>query len=251
MPVLTEVADGVHVATSAVYLATSTVVVAPDRTCLVVDPGVTAREIDALSSAIQARGWRPIAVWSTHGHWDHLLDGGIFSGLPRWSSGFPTDVETLMAERDEDDELARALLAAPGDSPAPVVVAPPVPFPAAGDLLDWDGPTVRVLVHDAHAPGSTALILPGPDVLVAGDLLSDVEIPVLDLSSPDPVGSYRSALDALAGTASVVIPGHGHVGELAPRLAADLAYLDGADDARHADPWLATVHASQLAALGS
>ena len=186
MSVLVEVAEGVHVATSAVYMTTSTVLVAPDRSCLVVDPGVTAHEIDVLSSAIRLHGWTPIAVWSTHGHWDHLLDGGIFTGLPRWSGGWPVDIETLMTERDEDDELARVLLASPGDSPAPVVVAPPVLYPSVGGLLDWPGPPVRVVTHGAHAPGSTSLVVPSADVLVAGDLLSDVEIPLLDLSVARP-----------------------------------------------------------------
>ena len=43
------------------------------------------------------------------------------------------------------------------------------------------------------------------------------------------------------------MPGHGHVGPLADRVAADLAYLAGssADDLRLHDPWLAAVHESQ------
>ncbi|WP_051640079.1 MBL fold metallo-hydrolase [Cellulomonas sp. URHE0023] len=249
---LVEVADGVHVATSAVYLTTSTVVVAPGGVCLVVDPGVTAHEIDLLSSAIQGRGWRPIAAWSTHGHWDHLLDGGMFTGLPRWSAGWPVDVETLTNERDHDPELARALAAAPGDSPAPVGAAPPVPYPSVVDgQLDWPGPAIHVVAHDAHAPGSTSLVIPSADVLVAGDLLSDVEIPLLDMSSPDPVGTYRAALAQLAGTAHLVVPGHGHVGPLAPRVAADLAYLAGSstDDPRLHAAWLVAAHESQRSAL--
>ncbi|WP_231384065.1 MBL fold metallo-hydrolase [Cellulomonas sp. URHD0024] len=233
------------------YITTSTVVVAPDRSCLVVDPGVTAHEIDLLSSSIRVHGWRPVAVWSTHGHWDHLLDGGMFTGLPRWSGGWPVDVETLMTERDEDDELARVLLASHGDSPAPVVVPPPVRYPSKDGWLDWDGPLVRVVEHAAHAPGSTSLVVPSADALVAGDVLSDIEIPLLDLSAPDPVGTYRAALDLLAGTASLVVPGHGHVGPLSPRVAADRAYLDGsfAGDARLLDPWLAAVHEAQRAVL--
>lgn len=231
-------------------MTTSTVLVAPDRSCLVVDPGVTAHEIDLLSSAIRIHGWRPIAVWSTHGHWDHLLDGGLFTGLPRWASGSPVDVETLMNERDEDDELARVLLASHGDSPAPVAVAPSLRYPSVDGLLDWPGPSVRVVEQAAHAPGSTSLVVPSADVVVAGDLLSDVEIPLLDLSAPDPVGTYRAGLDLLAGTASLVIPGHGHVGPLADRLAADRAYLDGSfDDERLHDPWLAAVHEAQLEVL--
>ena len=248
---LAEVADGVHVATSAVYTTTSTVLVAPDRSCLVVDPGVTAHEIESLSSSVRSRGWRPVAVWSTHGHWDHLLDGGLFTSLPRWSGGWPVDVETLTAERDQDEELARVLRASPSDSPAPVLVTPPVRYPSADGLLDWSGPPLRVVVHGAHAPGSTALVVQSADVLVAGDLLSDVEIPLLDLSADDPLGSYLAGLELLAGTASLVIPGHGHVGSLAERLAADLAYLSGSsvDDPRLHAPWLAAVHESQRHAL--
>ncbi|WP_426592310.1 MBL fold metallo-hydrolase [Cellulomonas sp. McL0617] len=232
-------------------MTTSTVLVAPDRSCLVVDPGVTAHEIDVLSSAIRLHGWRPVAVWSTHGHWDHLLDGGIFTGLPRWSGGWPVDVETLMTERDEDEELARVLLSFPGDSPAAVTVAPPLRYPAVDGLLDWAGPPVRVIEHGAHSPGSTSLVVPSADVLVAGDVLSDVEIPLLDLSDENPARTYRAALDLLAGTAALVVPGHGHVGALADRLAADLAYLSGAsdDDPRLLDPWLVAVHESQRHAL--
>ena len=74
---------------------------------------------------------------------------------------------------------------------------------------------------------------------------------LLALPSPDPVGTYRAALTQLAGTASLVVPGHGHVGPLADRVAADLAYLAGssADDLRLHDPWLAAVHESQRIAL--
>jgi len=246
----------VHVATSAVYATTSTVLVAPDGSCLVVDPGVTAHEIAALSSAIHDRGWSPVAVWSTHGHWDHLLDGALFRGLPRWSGGWPVDGETLTAERDADEVLAHALLADPTDSPAPIS-QPPVPYPRVDGLLAWQGAPTRVLEHSAHAAGSTALVVASAGVLLAGDLLSDVEIPLLDLGAPDPIGDYRAALTAMSTLSlDLVVPGHGHVGALAPRVAADLAYLDALaagsdpDDPRLADPWSAAVHDSHRAAVG-
>ncbi|HWG03332.1 MAG TPA: hypothetical protein VG164_15975 [Trebonia sp.] len=62
-------------------------------------------------------------------------------------------------------------------------------------------------------------------------MCSDVEIPLLDLESADPLGSYRAALDRLASVAGVrvVVPGHGRPGDAAAfrsRLAADAAYLD-------------------------
>ena len=49
--------------------------------------------------------------------------------------------------------------------------------------------------------------------LVAGDMLSDILIPMLDLSgSADPIEDYLAALQLLEGVAGdvdVVIPGHG------------------------------------------
>jgi glyoxylase-like metal-dependent hydrolase (beta-lactamase superfamily II) len=253
---LVEVAPGVHVATSAVYATTSTVVVGAGGTCLVVDPAVTAGEVDGLASTLLDRGWTPVAVWSTHAHWDHALDGARFAHLPRWSDGSAaTDRETLAAERDADGELART-----GQDPAPIAAAA-LPYPRRSPgVLDWPGPPVQVLVHAGHARPHTALVLPEAGVLVAGDMLSDVEIPLLDLSSDDPVGDYLAALDLLGSvTADVVVPGHGRVGdasELRRRVAADRAYLSalvhGTEpaDERLSAPWVAAAHAAHRAAVG-
>ena len=250
---LVEVAPGVHVATSTVYTTTSTVVVGADGACLVVDPAVTAREVDGLAATIRARGWTPVAVWSTHAHWDHVLDGPALAHVPRWSAGASaTDRETLAAERDADPELARS-----GEPPAPVAAAA-VPYPQQSPgVLAWPGARVEVLVHGAHATPHTALVLPDAGVLVAGDMLSDVEIPLLDLSADDPVGDYVRALALLEATgADVVVPGHGHVGsDLGRRVAADRAYLAAlvagveiADD-RSALPWTAAAHEAHREAV--
>ena len=66
-------------------------------------------------------------------------------------------------------------------------------------MLEWGGPLVEVLEHDGHASGHAALHLPGDGVLVAGDRVSDVEVPLLDLKSgaPDPLGDYEGGLTVL------------------------------------------------------
>jgi hydroxyacylglutathione hydrolase len=80
-------------------------------------------------------------------------------------------------------------------------------------------------------------------------MCSDIEIPLLDLGSADPFGGYRRGLGMLAALpgVTVVVPGHGHVGdgpEFRRRVAADVAYLDAVeagrepDDARLAVDWL-------------
>lgn len=252
-----------------VYATTSTLVVGDDGTTLVVDPAVTAGEVAGLGAAVARRGWRPVAVWSSHAHWDHVLDGHGVRGLPRWRAGEPGRAdprwaESLTRSRDDDAALTAVLAAHPQDAPADVVAVPPVPYPHAPgtDRLDWPGPEVVVVAHAAHAPDHGALVVVHAGVLLCGDMLSDREVPLLDDTAADPVGDYRAGLDALSAAVerldvAVVVPGHGSPGdrdELDRRLDADHAYLDDlvagrSDDPRLADPWVADAHASQLAAL--
>jgi glyoxylase-like metal-dependent hydrolase (beta-lactamase superfamily II) len=123
------------------------------------------------------------------------------------------------------------------------------PLPADG------GPVPGELVqHEAHAIGHAAVLLADRGVLLAGDMLSDVLIPLLDARRPGQVGAYQSAIDRLddaAGHVDVLVPGHGSVAEgpeVAARLAADRAYLDALRrglepaDPRLDQDWLAGPH---------
>ena len=70
------------------------------------------------------------------------------------------------------------------------------------------------------------MFLPDTGVLIAGDMCSDVEIPLLDTVATDPLGDYRTGMERLTAVPGVrqVVPGHGHVGdasELRRRLALD------------------------------
>jgi glyoxylase-like metal-dependent hydrolase (beta-lactamase superfamily II) len=68
-------------------------------------------------------------------------------------------------------------------------------------------------------------------VLVAGDMLSDVLIPMLDLSAADPIEDYLAALrllEGVVGDVDVFVPGHGSVGgadQLRARIDQDRAYV--------------------------
>ncbi len=103
--------------------------------------------------------------------------------------------------------------------------------PATG-YIPWDGPRARIVEHQAHAPGHAALLIESERVLVAGDMVSDVLIPLLDLrGGGNPVKDYLDALrrfEDVAAEADVFIPGHGSVGsgdELCRRIDQDRAYL--------------------------
>jgi hydroxyacylglutathione hydrolase len=249
---LTEVAPGVLVATSSYALTTSTVVVGSSGGCLVIDPAVTAADLAGLAAELAARGLRPAVGWSTHPHWDHVLWSRELGDAPRYAA--PAAV--TLAETDRASILEYIRQSVPGHDldlvgRMRVLDAPAIP---------WDGPEARLIVHDGHAPGHGAVFLPEAGVLVAGDMCSDVEIPLLDTAADDPLGDYRTGLDRLASVCGVrqVVPGHGHPGddaELRRRLALDAAYLDAVsagqpyDDPRltpDSPKWMRAMHEDQV-----
>lgn len=127
-----------------------------------------------------------------------------------------------------------------------------------------------MIEHRAHAPGHAALFTEVSGVLIAGDMLSDVEMPLLDLRwSADPWGDYTEGLRRLAAvepSCRAVVPGHGHAGtadDLHERLSLDRSYLaaiaagQGDDDPR-LDPtldygadWLRRDHHAQVTWLAA
>ena len=127
-------------------------------------------------------------------------------------------------------------------------------------VIPWAGPEARLIVHDGHATGHGAVFLPDSGVLVAGDMCSDVEIPLLDTVAADPLGDYRTGMERLASVPGVrlVVPGHGHVGdagELRRGLALDAAYLDAVSEGRprgdprltaHSPQWMRDMHEEQV-----
>ena len=117
----------------------------------------------------------------------------------------------------------------------------------------------EIIEHQAHAVGHAAILLTDRGVLLAGDMLSDILIPLFDPLQDDQLGAYETALGRLgeaAGNVDVVIPGHGAVAEgpeVAARLDADRAYIDALRrgeepvDARRAHAeWLFGPHQSNL-----
>jgi hydroxyacylglutathione hydrolase len=246
-----EVAPGVFVATAAQFTTTTTVIAGQDGGCLVVDPAVTVADLAALARWLAARGLRPVAGWSTHPHWDHMLWSRSLGDVVRYA----TEPAASCAARDLPRQVSELSQAAPGHDLSLFARLTPL---SGTDQIPWAGPTAVVVAHDGHAPGHGAVFLPRTGVLIAGDMCSDIEIPLLDLGSADPFGAYRHGLGLLAGLPDVriVVPGHGQVADRASfrqRIAADFGYLDAVQEGREpADPrlradWLRAEHNRQRA----
>ncbi|WP_129337399.1 MBL fold metallo-hydrolase [Cellulomonas endophytica] len=250
---LRTLADGVLVATSRTDATTTTVLVRGGRAVLV-DPAWWPDELDALAADLGAHGLSITAGWSTHAHEDHVLWHPGFGTAPRWAT--PRAAARAAADRT-------ALLAALGpafdrpDLRALVGAVRGLPGDRVPQPFGTDGPDEPLLVvaHDGHAPGHGALWAPERGLLVAGDVLSDVELPLP--FDPDDLEAYRAGLDVLApvvARARVLVPGHGTPTDRPlERLDADRRYLDAVlagrpvDDPRLGRPGMAAAHARTLA----
>lgn len=243
MSVFQEIAPGVLVSTSRSD-QTNSVVLAAAGEALLIDPAWMPDELDALAAALDRRGLRVIGGFATHAHHDHLLWHPGFGDAPRRAS--VRTAELAISERTAlvgqlGDHFLEPLVDLMGRV-AGVDAIPVASIPA--------GFEIELIAHDGHAPGHTALWLPRQRILIAGDMLSDVELPLP--FDPDDLPAYVAALDLLtpyARAADLVIPGHGQVGDdAAARLDADRRYLDDvvrhgdSPDARTRNPGMADMH---------
>jgi glyoxylase-like metal-dependent hydrolase (beta-lactamase superfamily II) len=181
--VLRQVADGVLIHQSE-FCQSNAIVVQGRAGVLLIDPGVHGSEMAALADDLRELGQPVVTGFSTHPHWDHVLWHAQFGAAPRY--GTARCAATVRDQRSDARWKARIAQWIPPD------IAGQVPLdllglitglPAETARIPWDGPQVRIIEHQAHAPGHAALLIEERGVLVAGDMLSDVLIPMLDLNA--------------------------------------------------------------------
>jgi glyoxylase-like metal-dependent hydrolase (beta-lactamase superfamily II) len=265
--VLRQVAEGVLIHQSE-FCQSNAVVVQGRAGVLLIDPGILGHEMAALANDLRELGQPVVAGFSTHPHWDHLLWAARLGAAPRYG--------TARCAATARDRLSDAGAKARVAELMPPDIAGQVPLdllglitglPAETTQIPWDGPQVRIVEHQAHAPGHAALLIEERGVLVAGDMLSDVLIPMLDLNAADPIEDYLAALrllEGVAGAVDVLIPGHGSIGgadQVPARIDLDRAYVHALRDthvpsdarigpsAKDGWDWVAGVHEGQLQRL--
>ena len=224
---------GVLVAVSRIFQTACTIVRDGDE-CFVIDSPVLPDELDVLPALLERAGFPFSGLVATHADWDHLLGRLAF---PDASLGVAeTTAARLKAEpgdaarrlRSFDDEL---YVERPGPLSLGQVQALPVP-----GHLEVGSQTIELHPTEGHVVDGMALWLPWARILVAGDFLSPVEIPMLSR------GGSRSAylatlerLRPLVEQADHVVAGHGGAIDATRALAIlreDVAYLDGLPDSK-------------------
>jgi glyoxylase-like metal-dependent hydrolase (beta-lactamase superfamily II) len=265
--VLRQVAEGVLIHQSE-FCQSNAVVVQGQVGVLLIDPGVHDHEMATLANDLSELGQPVVTGFSTHPHWDHLLWHAGLGAAPRYG--------TARCAAAVRDELSGAGWKARIAEWIPRDIAKQISWdlfglitglPAGTARIPWDGPQVRIIEHQAHAAGHAALLIEERGVLVAGDMLSDVLIPMLDLNdAADPIEDYLAALrllEGVAGDVGVLVPGHGSIGgadHVHARIDQDRAYMHALRDAgvpgdprlgpsAYGKDFLPGVHARQLQGL--
>lgn len=233
---LTPVAAGVW-AHQSELLQNNAVVVQGRAGVLLVDPGITNHELTCLANDLE----QPVvAGFSTHPDWDHVLWHADFGDAPRYGTARgAAHIRDVLADPDWPARVAEAT---PPEIDVPLEGFGRITgLPAGTEHLPWDGPRLRIIEHPGHAEGHAALLVEESGVLIAGDMLSDVLIPMPDLGAENPLDDYLEGLDrleALARDVDIVVPGHGSVAgaeQFRARISLDRAYVVALQDGRTPD----------------
>jgi glyoxylase-like metal-dependent hydrolase (beta-lactamase superfamily II) len=250
----------VLVVTSAL-LQINCVIVRGGEETFVIDSPVLPDELDALPALLeQAQFPAPSGLLATHGDWDHLLGPLAFpdvalgcaeSTAVRLQTS-PGEAQRQLRSFDEELMIERPRPLALGSLQA-------LPVPGRCEIGDRE---LELHPADGHTLDGMAVWMPWAGVLVVGDYLSDVELPML--SAGDTVDAYLATLERLrplVHQAGHVVTGHGAVSDGARTLTLleeDVAYLSrlrehGAEaelPSTRRTRQQRAVHAQNVAALG-
>jgi glyoxylase-like metal-dependent hydrolase (beta-lactamase superfamily II) len=195
----------------------------------VIDSPVYPDELEALPGVLSQAGFRASALLASHGDWDHLLGRLAFPDLSLGCAS--STAERLASEPGGPQRSLRAF-----DEQHYVVRERPLALggvqslPVPGKLSVGTEHELELHPAEGHTADGMAIWIPWARVLVCGDYLSPVEIPMI--SAGGSVTAYCATLQRLRPVlerAETVVPGHGDPlagTEALALLEQDLAYLE-------------------------
>ena len=245
----------VLVATSRVWQTTCTIVRSGEEG-FVVDSPVFPDELEILPAVLERAEFPFTGLLATHGDWDHLLGRLAF---PTASLGV---AETTAARLTaEPGAAARALRAFDDehylDRSAPLSLGQVQALPVPGHVGIGEQ-EVELHPADGHTADGMAIWIGWARVLVAGDYVSPVEVPMISAGgSRDNYLATLRRLEPLVADAAYVVPGHGDVLEgarAAAILREDVNYLAKLPDAElplaRRSPAQRAIHAENVKRTG-
>jgi glyoxylase-like metal-dependent hydrolase (beta-lactamase superfamily II) len=224
-------AVGLHpdviVVTSRFWQTTCTLVRSGEE-AFCIDSPVLPDELEILPSVADQARFRVVGLLATHADWDHLLGRYAFRDAP-----LGVAESTAQRLRDEPGDAQRELRdfddAHYVERPGPLGLPGPQVLPVPGRCALGEQ-ELELQVTEGHTADGMALWVPWARVLVAGDYLSPVEIPMISGGgSLDAYLATLARLEPLVEQAAHVVPGHGSPLDgvrAAAILREDVAYLE-------------------------
>jgi hydroxyacylglutathione hydrolase len=202
--------DQVRVYTTPIFWTTSTVIQTRDLV-LVVDPAYLPQEIEEIARFVSAaRGGRKLILLFTHGDYDHILGATSF---------LAADTIGSLAMREKTDKEATLQQIRDFDRRYRVQRMGLLRYPELTCVIQYDGQQIVLgntkltfYLAPGHSADSLFTVIEPPGVFLAGDYLSDVEIPYVE----DRADAYQRTMEKVASilqmhTIRLMIPGHGSV----------------------------------------
>ena len=220
------------VVVSGVWQTTCSAVRSGDEGFLI-DSVVLPEELEALPALFDQAGFPISGLLATHADWDHLLARLAF---PEASLGVAESTAARMnSELGGPQRRLREFDAefyVDGRKPLGFTDFQGLPVPGRLSIGSETINELELYPADGHTRDGTAFWIPWAGVLICGDYLSPVEIPMISHESGGSLAAYRETLfrlSPLVNNAATVVPGHG--APLAREraleiLAEDLAYLE-------------------------
>jgi glyoxylase-like metal-dependent hydrolase (beta-lactamase superfamily II) len=224
----------VFVVTSRFWQTTCTLVRSGEE-AFCVDSPVLPDELEILPAVAEQASFRVVGLLATHADWDHLLGRYAFPDAPLGVSestalrlrNEPGDAQRKLRDFDEENYMVR---------PGPLGLGgrgliQALPVPGRCDLGEQE---LELHATEGHTADGMAVWVPWASVLVAGDYLSPVEIPMI--SDGGSLSAYLATLERLEPVveqAAHVVPGHGGAIDgtrAAALLREDVMYLNALRD---------------------
>jgi hydroxyacylglutathione hydrolase len=204
-------AVGLHadvvVATSRAYQTTCTLVRSGGE-AFCIDSPIFPDELEIVPALAEQAGFTVVGLLATHADWDHVLGRYAFPEAPLGCAettaarliSEPGNAQRKMREFDEEFYVER---------PRPLSLPSAQRLPVPGKLEVGDH-ELELHPTEGHTEDGMAIWVPWARVLVCGDYLSPVEIPMLQ--GKGTVSAYLATLarlEPLVEQAEHVVPGHG------------------------------------------
>lgn len=193
----------------------------------VLDPGYSPGELAGLEDFLAEKKAPPRYVIFTHSDFDHITGGACFAGAQKvaqenFNLRPREEQEKMLREADEAQDLTR---------PGFVFPQPQLTFQGGLELPLRGGVTLSLFAVPGHTPDSLVVLLKDQGILFAGDILSDLEFPLIFHSGKQ----YQASLGMVKELVEkyqvdCLVPGHGNPArgarEIGARIQEDLGYLD-------------------------